>query len=69
MPDGQLYVDSVTAELKPFAGVTVIVDVPVPPAAAVAAVAFKPKLGAPLTVSEMVVVADNVPLVPLTVSE
>ena len=68
-PLGQLAVVNDTAELKPLAGVTVTVDVPLPPAAAVAAVALKEKLGAALTVSEMDVLADNDPLVPLTESE
>jgi hypothetical protein len=68
IPVGQLNAASVTPALKPFAGVIVTVDVPVDPTFAVAAVAFIVKLGAALTVSEIVVLADNAPLVPLTVS-
>ena len=58
-----------TAELKPFKGVTVPVDVPLDPTDAVAAVAVNVKLGTALTVREMIVLADKVPLVPFTVSE
>src|SRR5579862_9809232 len=70
MPAGQPDAASVTAELKPLAGVIVTVDVPVDPTVAVAAVAPRVKLDcdAALTVSEMVVLADKVPLVPFTVS-
>ena len=69
MPAGQPDAASVTAELKPFKGATVTVDVPLDPKEAVAAVAVNVKLGAALTVREMVVLADKVPLVPFTVSE
>ena len=41
IPAGQFDAASVTAELKPLAGVIVTVDVPFDPAVAVAAVAFK----------------------------
>jgi hypothetical protein len=70
MPDGQPDAASVTAELKPFAGVRVTVDVPVDPAVAVAAVALSVKLGCTtaFTVSGIVAVEDKVPLVPVTVS-
>ena len=68
MPAGQPDAASVTAELKPLAGIIVTVDVPVDPTVAVAAVAPRVKLGAALTVSEMVVLADKAPLVPFTVS-
>lgn len=43
-PAGQPDAVSVTAELKPFAGTTVTVDVPVEPATAVVAVAVNVKL-------------------------
>ena len=69
MPAGQLNGASVTGELKPLAGTIVTVDVPVAPAAAVAVVAVIAKLGAALTVSEIAVLVDSVPLVPVTVSE
>jgi hypothetical protein len=62
-PDGA----SVTPELKPFAGTIVTVDVPVDPTVTVAAVALIVKVGAGFTVSEIVVLADNIPLVPFTV--
>ena len=68
MPAGQPDAASVTAELKPLAGMIVTVDVPVDPAVAVAAVAPRVNLGAALTVSETVVMADKLPLVPYTVS-
>ncbi len=68
MPVGQLDVESVTGELKPFAGVIVTIDVPVDPAVAVAAVALIVKLGAALTVREIDVLAVSAPLVPVTVS-
>ncbi len=68
MPDGQPNAASVTGELKPLAGVIVTVDVPVDPTIAVTAVAPRVKLGAAVTVSEMVVRADKLPLVPYTVS-
>ena len=68
IPAGQPDAASVTAELKPLAGVIVTVDVPVDPTITVAAVAPRVNLGAALTVSEMVVLADKVPLVPFTVS-
>ncbi len=45
MPVGQPDVARVTAELKPFAGVTVTVEVPLAPTLAVAAVALSVKLG------------------------
>ena len=44
MPAGHPDAANVTAELKPFAGVTVTVDVPVDPTVAVAALALKVKL-------------------------
>ena len=69
MPAGQLDAASVTAqELKPLAGVTETVDVPIDPALAVAAVALRLKLGctAAFTVSAMLVLADKTPLVPVT---
>ena len=68
MPAGQADAANVTPELNPFAGFTVTVDVPVDPTFAVTAVAPRVKLGAALTVSEMVVLADKLPLVPFTVS-
>ena len=68
MPAGQPDAASVAAELKPLTGVIVTVDVPVDPTAAVAAVAPRVKLDAALTVSEMVVLAAKLPLVPFTVS-
>ena len=70
IPTGQPDAASVTAELKPFAGTTVTVDVPLDPATAVAAPALNVKLGggAAVTVNEMVVLAVKVPLVPFTVS-
>ncbi len=68
MPVGQLDGASVTAELKPLAGVIETVEVPVELEVAVAAVAFKVKLGAALTVREIVVLAVRAPLVPFTVS-
>ena len=68
MPAGQADAASVTAELNPFAGVTVTVDALVDPTVAVAAVAPRVNLGAALTVSEMLVLADKLPLVPFTVS-
>jgi hypothetical protein len=43
MPLGQPDAASVTAELKPLAGVTVTVDVPLDPAAAVAGLALRLK--------------------------
>jgi hypothetical protein len=69
IPVGQLDAASVTAELKPFAGMMVTVDVPVDPTFAVAAVALIVKLGAALTVREIDVLAVSAPLVPVTVSE
>ena len=66
MPVGQPDAARVTGEVKPLAGVTVTVDVPADPGAAVATVALIVKLGAALTVSEIVLFADNVPLVPVT---
>src|SRR5450432_1154954 len=68
IPVGQLDAARVTAELKPLAGIIVTVDVPVDPTIAVAAVAPIVKLGAALRVSERVVLADELPLVPFTVS-
>jgi len=68
IPVGQLEAASVTAELKPFSGAMVMVDVPADPATAVAAVALSEKLGAAVTVSGIVVLADSTPLVPFTVS-
>jgi hypothetical protein len=68
MPVGQPDAASVTAELNPFTAATATVELPVDPAAAVAAVALMVKLGAALTASAMLVLADNAPLVPLTVS-
>ena len=64
IPAAQPVAASVTGELKPLAGVMVMVDVP-----AVTGVALSVKLGAALTVKDMVVVALSVPLVPVTVSE
>ena len=51
MPAGQPEVDSVTAALKPFTGVTVTVDVPLPPAATIAGVAARVKLDCPADAS------------------
>ncbi len=70
MPVGQFDATSVTAELKPFAGVIETVELPVDPAIAVAAAALMVKLGctAAFTVSAMVVLAVSAPLVPFTVS-
>ncbi len=69
MPAGQLEVASVTAALKPFAGLTVTVEAPVDPAAIVSAAPFKVKLGAAVTVNGITTVSDKLPLVPFTVSE
>ena len=66
---GQFDGASVTGELKPLAGTIVTVEAPVAPATAVAAVVFIVKVGPAPAVSEMVVLADSVPLVPVTVSE
>ena len=69
IPEGQPDAASVTAELKPFEGTTVTVDVALDPATAVAAVALRPKPGpeeAAFTVNESVVLADEAPLVPFT---
>jgi hypothetical protein len=68
IPVGQPDVASVTAALKPLVGVIVTVDVPVDPTFAVAAVALIVKVGAAFAVSEIVVLADKTPLVPLIVS-
>ena len=68
MPAGQPDAASVTAELKPLAGMIVTVDVPVEPTIAVAAVAPRVNFGGATTLSEMVVLADKLPLVPFTVS-
>ena len=68
MPAGQPDADRVTVELKPFAGMIDTVEVPVDPAIADAAVALIAKLGAEPTVIAMVVLADRLPLVPLTVN-
>jgi hypothetical protein len=68
MPAGQPEVASVTAELNPFTAVTATVEVPVDPTVAVAAVALIVKLGAAFTVSAMLVLADNAPLVPFNAS-
>ena len=67
IPAGQADATSVTAELKPFKGATVTVDVPLDPTTDVAAVALSVKLGDGFTVKEMVVLAVKVPLVPFTV--
>jgi hypothetical protein len=69
MPAGQFDVEKVTAELKPLAGVTVIVEVPLDPTVALAAVAFKVKFGTTLTENGMVVVVNKLPLEPFTTSE
>ena len=68
IPAGQFEAVSVTPALKPLAGVIVTVDVPVDPTIADAAVALIVKLGAAFTLSEIVVLADNMPLVPFTES-
>lgn len=68
MPVGQPEAASVTAEVKPLAGVIVAVAVPDDPTVAVADVALNVKLGAPVTVSEIVVLAAKEPLVPFTAS-
>ena len=68
IPAGHPDAASVTAELKPFAGTTVTVDVPLDPATDVAALALNVKLGAADTVNEMVVLAVKEPEVPFTVS-
>jgi len=60
---------SVTAELKPFDGAMVTVEVPADPAAAVAEIALREKLGAAVTVSGIVVLDVKVALVPFTLSE
>ena len=59
---------SVTPALNPLAGLMVTVDVPIDPTMAVAAVALIVKVGAAFTVNEIVVLTDNAPLVPFTVS-
>jgi hypothetical protein len=69
IPPGQFDAAKVTAELKPLAGVTLIVDVPVDPTFALAEVAPRLKLGAALTVNGMVVLADQFPPDPVTASE
>ena len=67
IPAGQADAVSVTGELKPFAGTTVTVDVPLDPATtAAAALALNVKLGAAVTVNEMAVLAVKVPEVPFT---
>src|SRR5436305_1902585 len=69
IPAGQLDTARVTAELKPLAGVTVIVEVPLDPTIADVATAPKVKVGAALTVNEIVVLADKPPPAPVTTSE
>src|SRR5438874_1153627 len=69
IPAGQLDTARVTAELKPLAGVTVIAARRSADLLAVAAVAPKVKLGAGLTVNEIVVLADKPPPEPVTTSE
>jgi hypothetical protein len=70
IPAGQFTAASVTAPLKPFAEITVTVEVPLaPPAVAVAGVALNVKLGGAFTVSAIAVVALSDPLLPVTVSE
>ena len=66
MPAGQFDAARVTALLKPSAGVTLTVDVPEDPTTAEAPVAPRAKLGAAFTVSEIEVLADCVPLTPVT---
>ena len=70
MPLGHPDADNVTPELKPFAGITLTVDVPLDPALAVAALALKVKLGcgADFTFSAMLVLVARLPLVPVTVN-
>ena len=68
MPAGHPDADRVTVVLKPLAGMTDTVEVPVDPTVAVAEVALSAKLGAAPTVSAIVVLADSVPLVPFTFS-
>ena len=66
MPAGQFDAASVTALLKPLAGVMVTVEVPVDPISALALVVVIVKLGAVVTVSEIVAVLESAPDVPFT---
>ena len=68
MPVGQPEVASITPALKPLAPVIVTLAVVLVPATTVAAPALKLKLGGAPTVSAMVVLTANEPLVPVTVS-
>jgi hypothetical protein len=64
MPEGHPDVANVTAELKPFAGVIVTVDVPVDPAFAAAAVALSEKLAGtdvPLAGAKKIPLATGLP--------
>ena len=66
MPVGHPDAASVTPELKPFAGITVTVDVPVDPAFAVTAVEFSVKFdagGVPLTGPKKIALATALPTV------
>ena len=68
MPTGQFDAASVTALLKPLAGLMVTVEVPVDPTNALAVVVVIVKLGAAVTVREIEAVLESVPLVPFTLS-
>jgi hypothetical protein len=71
IPVGQPDADRVTGKLKPPAPVIVTAEFPAEPAVAVADVAARVKLGCGpvFTAKAILVLADNVPLVPLTGSE
>ena len=68
MPVCQFDAASVTALLKPLAGLMVTVEDPVDPATALAVVALIEKVGAMVTVSEIVVALVSAPDVPFTVN-
>ena len=69
-PEGSPDTLSVTEPLKPFCGVTVIVDVPLPPCATATddGDADREKSDGGVTVSVTVAVCVSAPLVPVTVS-
>ena len=68
MPAGQFDAASVTALLKPLAGVMVTVEVAVDPTTALVEVALIENVGAVVTVSEIVAVLESAPDVPFTVN-
>lgn len=69
-PAGKPEADNVTLELKPFCGVTVMVDVTLPPCVRLNEFgdADNVKFGRSVTVSETVVVCDKLPDVPVMVT-